>query len=144
MSRRYAVVWSIGSRTVSGRLEVGVDRFELCGRNERVSIPFAELADAKIARRQADRLRGLPVLLLRRRDGAPVRIASLQGAGILHELVQHTERAGLTVGGGCEGDVGDEGRAGAGRGLDCECAAEERETLAHADEPERVVTHLTD
>jgi hypothetical protein len=99
MKRSYAVVWSRGQGPGSGRLEPHADRFELCGRDERFSIPFSELASATIARRQADRLRGLAVLLLQRRDDASVRIASLEGPGVLHELAQHVERAGLTVAG---------------------------------------------
>ena len=91
MRRSYAVVWSDGDTLGSGRLEACGDRFELHGRESRVSIPFSEVAGASIARRQMDRLRGLPVLLLRRRDRAPVRIASLEGPGVLHELARYVE-----------------------------------------------------
>lgn len=144
MTRHYAVVWSAGAAAVSGRLEVRADRFELCGRNERRSIRFAELASATIARGRADRLRGLPILLLRPRDVPPIRVASLEGAGVLHELMQHVQRAGLSGVGGGERDVRDEGRPRTGGGLDCERAAEEREPLAHADEAKRIFPHLVD
>jgi len=87
--RSYAVVWSEGETLGSGRLEACGDRFELQGRETRLSIAFSDLAGASISRRAADRLRGLPVLLLRRRDREPVRIASLEGPGVLHELAQH-------------------------------------------------------
>ena len=69
--RSYAVVWSSGDDIRSGRLEQFADRFDLCGRETRVSIPFAELLGAAIARDPADRLRGLPVLVLRRSGVAP-------------------------------------------------------------------------
>ena len=98
MTRRsYAVVWSDGDAVVSGRLEPHADRFELRGRDERVSIPFSGLAGASIGRRQADRLRGLPVLALQKSDGTTVRVASLEGAGALHELAHFVERAGLAI-----------------------------------------------
>ena len=89
--RSYAVVWSDGDTLGSGRLEACGDRFEFHGRESRVSIPFSEVAAASIARRQMDRLRGLPVLLLTRGDRAPVRIASLEGPGVLYELARYVE-----------------------------------------------------
>jgi hypothetical protein len=95
--RRYAVVWSDGDGVVCGSLEPRADRFELCGRDQRLTIPFSGLDGASIARRHADRLRGLPVLALRSRDATVFRIASLEGAGALHELAHHVERAGLAV-----------------------------------------------
>ena len=95
--RSYAVVWSDGDAVVSGRLEPRADRFELRGRDARLSIPFAGLSGASIARRNPDRLRGLPVLALRRRDATTLRIASLEGAGALHEIAHHVEGAGLAV-----------------------------------------------
>jgi hypothetical protein len=93
----YAVVWSDGDAVVSGRLEPQADRFELRGRDERLTIPFSGLAGASIARRHADRLRGLPVLALRLRDATTFRIASLEGAGALHELAHYVERSGLAI-----------------------------------------------
>jgi hypothetical protein len=94
--RRYAVVWS-DDVIVSGSLEPQVDRFELRGRDELLTIPFSGLAGASIARSDADRLRGLPVLVLRLQEGTVYRIASLEGAGALHELAHHVERAGLAI-----------------------------------------------
>jgi hypothetical protein len=90
--RSYAVVWSSGEEIGSGRLDPFPDRLDLWGRDHSLSIPFSELLGAAIARGQGDRLRGLPVLVLRRTVGAPVRIASFGGAGVLHELAQHVER----------------------------------------------------
>ena len=86
MKRSYAVVWSDNGTTDPGRLELLHDAFELHGRDRLLSIPFAELTGASIARRNGDRLRGLPALVLTRRTGPSVRIASLEGAGALHEL----------------------------------------------------------
>jgi hypothetical protein len=95
--RSYAVLWSSGREIRTGRLDPYSDRLDLCGREQSFSIPFSVLRGAAIARGQGDRLRGLPVLVLRRIVGAPVRIASLEGPGVLHELAGHVERAGLVV-----------------------------------------------
>jgi hypothetical protein len=98
MKRSYAVLWSTNGDTGPGRLDPLEDRFELHGRNRRLSIPFADLVGAAIARGQKDRLHGLPVLALALRDGRPtVRIASLEGSGVLHELADRVAHAGLTV-----------------------------------------------
>jgi hypothetical protein len=93
--RSYAVVWSNNGATRCGRLELLRDRFELHGRERPFSIPYAELTSASIARGDRDRLRGLPVLVLGRRGSAPVRIASLEGAGALHELAARVGRGAL-------------------------------------------------
>src|SRR4051794_7360107 len=84
--RSYAVVWSDDETTKSGRLEVLSDGLELYGRESRLSILFAELTEAAISRAEVDRLRGLPVLALTPKSGSRIRIASLEGAGALHEL----------------------------------------------------------
>jgi hypothetical protein len=97
MKRSYAVVWSSNGDTRSGRLEPFPDRFELYGRERRLSIPFAELTSAAIGRRPAERLLGLPVLALAVRDRPPLRIASLEGAGFLQELADRVEQAGRRV-----------------------------------------------
>jgi hypothetical protein len=91
--RTYAVVWSSNGATLSGRLEILLDRFELHGRERPLSIPYAELTSASIARSEHDRLRGLPVLALVLRGGAALRIASLEGGGALHELAARVRTA---------------------------------------------------
>jgi hypothetical protein len=95
MKRSYAVVWSDNGAVDPGRLELLRDTFELHGRDRLLSVPFAELTGATIARGNRDRLRGLPVLELRRRTGPLLRIASLEGAGALHELAARLGDAGL-------------------------------------------------
>jgi hypothetical protein len=77
----------------SGRLDPLEDGFELSGRGRRLSIPFSALVGASIARGQKDRLHGLPVLALDVGQDAPVRIASLEGPAILHELADRVKRA---------------------------------------------------
>jgi hypothetical protein len=97
MKRSYAVAWSKEEELGSGRLEPHGDHFELHGRGVDFAIRFSDLTGASIARRQADRLRGLPVLLLQYADGGSIRIASLEGPGVLSELVEQIQRAGLAV-----------------------------------------------
>jgi hypothetical protein len=84
--RSYAVVWSGGGVFSSGRLERTEDALELSGRVQR-RIPISSIVAASVLRGRADRLRGLPVLRLVLDDGTSVRIASLEGAGCLHELL---------------------------------------------------------
>jgi hypothetical protein len=97
MKRNYAVVWSRNGDTRCGRLEPFPDRFELHGRERRLAVPFAELRGGSIARRPAERLLGMPVLVLDWREGPPLRIASLEGPGFLHELADRVEHAGRHV-----------------------------------------------
>lgn len=95
--RAYAVIWDRGEDVTSGRLEFGSDGLEFHSREPAIAIPFSEIGAAAVARKQDDRLRGLPVLLLRLRSGAVVRIATLEGAGILLELVAQLHAAGLPI-----------------------------------------------
>jgi hypothetical protein len=95
VKRSYAVVWSSPEGVGSGRLEPGVDQFDLVGRDQRLSIPFSGLEDVTLARTNGERLRGLPVLRLRRRTGGDVRVASLEGAAVLHELVEYVQACAL-------------------------------------------------
>jgi hypothetical protein len=96
MKQAYAVIWSENGSLTSGRLDSLGDRFELAGRGQRLSILFAELRRASIARGSNDRLHGLPVLELDREDRPRLRIASLEGTGALHELFAKVDRAGVT------------------------------------------------
>jgi hypothetical protein len=94
----YAIVWSGGGDIHTGRLDLLADGLELHGRGCVVRLHFRDVSGASIQRGRDERLRGLPVLRLAASGGgAGIRIASLQGAGVLHELARHVERAGLTV-----------------------------------------------
>src|ERR1051326_2152048 len=97
VKRSYAVVWENGAGVDSGRLEPHADSLQLVGRERRLAVAFADLADVAIARGPARPLRGRPVLVLRRRTGDDIRVASLEGAAVLHELRQHIVTSGLTV-----------------------------------------------
>ncbi len=82
----YAVVWHEGDDVASGSLELSPEGLDLHGREMQLSISFSEVDAAFIAQARGERLHGLPVLVLRLHTGAFVRIASLEGAGVLHEL----------------------------------------------------------
>jgi len=91
----YAVVWSNEGSRCAGKLESFSDRFELVGRNRRLTLRFCDLIAVSIARDRGDRLLGMPVLALQRRVGEAVRIAALEGPGLLHDLAASVEK-GLT------------------------------------------------
>jgi len=86
VGRRYAVLWSGVCGEGFGRLSVLPDRFELSGRDCRFEVEFCDLVDSSIGRGASERLRGLPVLWLRQRNGESLRVASLEGTAVLHEL----------------------------------------------------------
>lgn len=93
---QYAVTWLDGDSVQSGRLETYQDRFELRGRTSDTIVPFADVAAARIVRGPADRLLGLPVLEVATGDNT-LRIASLEGAGVLHELSAIVEARRLKI-----------------------------------------------
>lgn len=86
----YAVLWSQGDGpTMAGKLELADDAILLEGQNGRVvhvSLPLAAVASARIGRTGVERLHGRPVLLIDMRCGQRIRVATLAGAGALHEL----------------------------------------------------------
>jgi hypothetical protein len=90
----YAVVWSEdGGPVYAGKVELGQRSVLLAGRarpalESRRRLLYEELADLHVERRPAARLAGRPTLVLQRRHGGPVRIASVQGLGALHELAE--------------------------------------------------------
>jgi hypothetical protein len=86
MTGTFAVLWSLHGPVHSGSLETFADRLELRTRGRSLSVPFASIVRSAIERGPSVRINGLPVLAIALADGAVVRIASLQGAGLLHEL----------------------------------------------------------
>jgi hypothetical protein len=93
MSTSYAVTWQQDEQaTRSGRLELlaGGLALEGAGANGAASetIDFGDLVDVRIGRASSDRLSGRQTLVLERRGGAPVRIASVVQPGIITELAE--------------------------------------------------------
>lgn len=93
MKASYAVVWREGEGpTVSGRLELQPNAVVLDGSVESRgvvrAVPFKSLAAIRVGRTTEDRLAGKPSLVLERRDGPSVRIASVAQPGIVSELAR--------------------------------------------------------
>jgi len=89
----YAVVWSEnGGAPRAGRLELASGSLRLAGRPGR-ELSFDDIADARIDRRPTLRLAGRPTLVIESRAGDRFRVASLEGAGTLHELTERLEAA---------------------------------------------------
>ncbi len=93
MRTTYAVVWCEGGEALaSGRLEVRSRSVVLKGaRNgqpvER-EVTFENLLTIRVGRSREDRLDGQPSLVLERRTGQDIRVASVAQPGIVSELAQ--------------------------------------------------------
>jgi hypothetical protein len=90
----YAVTWQQGDdATRSGRLELvsGGLAFEGTGANgvAEETIQFGDLLDVRVGRSASDRISGRQTLVLERRSGQPIRIASVVHPGIISELAEH-------------------------------------------------------
>jgi hypothetical protein len=86
MGIQLPVIWVLHGKTSSGRLDVSDDRFTLTSRRRAFSFPLRAVTAFSVDRGPAERLRGLPVLSLRLADGETVSVASMDGAGSLHQL----------------------------------------------------------
>jgi hypothetical protein len=95
----YGVVWSenrgplyAGSLDLQARFLLLVGRAGFA-RECRRKVFYAELVSARIERERAVRLGNRPTLVLEDTGGNLVRIASVQGTGALHELLEHLSAA---------------------------------------------------
>jgi hypothetical protein len=86
MSSELPVVWNVHDATYAGALRLGDDGLTLTSKTRTLAVPGGSIAALTIERAPGQRLRGLPVLRLRLGGGVDVRVASLGGAGSLHEL----------------------------------------------------------
>jgi hypothetical protein len=103
----YAVLWNEDeSPTHAGKLELGDESLLFDGLNGssrvRREVPVAEVVSARIARGRGERIGGRPALVLARSGGRVLRLASLSGAGALHEVIDfvNTRRVGVADGSG--------------------------------------------
>lgn len=80
------VIWSRGGATHAGCLDATEERVTLDSREESFSFVPGSVLALVIDRGPAERLRGLPALRLSLAGGDVVRIASMGGAGSLHQL----------------------------------------------------------
>ena len=93
MRASYAVTWQQGDEaTTSGRLEVVPGGLAFEGSNAKglasEAVDFRDLVDVRVGRSSADRLSGRQTLVLERRNGGPIRIASVVHPGIITELAE--------------------------------------------------------
>ena len=98
MEPAYAVTWHEGARPVyAGRLELGPSffRFEGSGPRGRLLsqlLYFRDLAAVRIGRAPEERIAGRPAIVIERRSGPPVHVATLGGPGTLQELASLIRR----------------------------------------------------
>ena len=89
----YAVLWSENDGAPhAGRLDLGACRLSLAGLPGR-ELSYDDVTEVRIDRRPLHRLAGRPTLVVESRSGDVVRIASLDGAGTLHELAERLDSA---------------------------------------------------
>jgi hypothetical protein len=87
MTGTIAILWTLHGKRHSGSLEVLGDRLELRTRGRTLVIPLESIEKFEIERGVPVRIHGLAVLKLTIAGGLVVRVASLQGMGVLHQLV---------------------------------------------------------
>jgi hypothetical protein len=90
----YAITWQgPEDESRSGRLELNPRSLGFEGSNGNGSsieeVAYDDLSAVRIARTPGDRLSGRPTLVLERRAGGPIRIASVAQPGIISELAEH-------------------------------------------------------
>jgi hypothetical protein len=93
MQRSYAVTWQEnGGAFHSGKLELNGSGVVLEGGAQNGSgpivLPYSELLGMGVAR-NSERMTGRPTLLLYRRGGNPIRIASVVASSIISEVAEH-------------------------------------------------------
>jgi hypothetical protein len=92
MKRSYAIIWSRSDeRVYAGRLEIGETAVRILGaaaqrRARAEEIPLSEIVAVTPVRRRSDRLRHLPTIAVRLREGAPIFVATVDEAGRSGEL----------------------------------------------------------
>jgi hypothetical protein len=99
MTGTIAIVWTLDGRRYSGSLEVLADRVELRSRGRTLVVPLESIEKLEIERGAQDRIHGLAVLKLTLVGDVVVRVASLQGMGVLHQLAGRLSPAAVVTSG---------------------------------------------
>ena len=86
MRKTFPVVWALHGLTHTGKLEGFKERLELSSRGYTLSFPRGSVAQFMIERGAGKRIRGLTAITIHLGGGDVVRVASLGGAGSLHEI----------------------------------------------------------
>jgi hypothetical protein len=82
----FPVLWALDGQTHTGKLETLEGRFELTSRSHSLSFPRTSVTHYSVERRADARIRGLPAITVHLTGGQVVRVASMGGAGSLHEI----------------------------------------------------------
>jgi len=89
MRNSYAVVWrENGGSTQPGKLQLETNGLRLEGGGEVRELSFADLAGMRIGRLPGERLAGRPALVVDRRDGDSIQVATVGEVGALFELAE--------------------------------------------------------
>jgi hypothetical protein len=89
MRTSYAVVWrNDGGAVQAGKLEIRDDGLRLDGAGDVQELPFSELSTIRVGRAPDERLDGRRAIVVERRDGKSVRIATIAEVGSLLELAE--------------------------------------------------------
>ena len=99
MTGTIAILWTLHGKRHSGSLEVLGDRLELRTRGRTLVIPLDSIEKFEIERGVPSRINGLAVLTLTLVGGVVVRVASLQGMGVLHQLAGRLSPAAVAMSG---------------------------------------------
>ncbi len=96
MRTSYAIVWREDDRpSHPGKLELRERGLRLEGNGEAWELPFEDIASLRVGRGTDDRLFGRPALVVERRNGRAVRIATMAEVGALAELVERIAGFGV-------------------------------------------------
>ena len=88
METSYGVVWREGSAPLSsGKLELRPRAIRLEGLDSDAEIPYEVLASVRVGRSARDRIDGRPSVVLERRTGEPISIATVAQPSLLGEIV---------------------------------------------------------
>jgi hypothetical protein len=88
MQTSYGVVWREGSAPLSsGKLELRPRAIRLEGLDRAAEIPYEALANVRVGRSPGDRIDGRPSVVLERRTGEPISIATVAQPSLLGEIV---------------------------------------------------------
>jgi hypothetical protein len=88
MRTSYGVVWREGKEPlVAGKLELRPSGIRLDGLDGSRDIPYGLLAGVRVGRLAGERIGGRPSVVLERRRGAPVTIATVAKPSLVGEIV---------------------------------------------------------
>jgi hypothetical protein len=86
MRKTFPVIWSLHGDTHTGKLEVTKERIELTSRGHTLAFPRESVLHFVVERGAEKRIRGVTAITIRLVGEHVVRVASLAGAGSLHEI----------------------------------------------------------